>query len=57
MTISELTLTSSVNDPVRREKLFTGAGRRRDWTAEHRARIVAKFRAGCDGECHRAAKV
>lgn len=44
MTISELTLKSSVeiDEPVRRFEVFTGAGRRRDWSAENKARIVAE---------------
>ena len=49
MTISELTLKSSVevDEPVRRFEVFTGAGRRRDWSAEDKARIVAEsFEAG-----------
>ena len=42
--ISELTLKSSaeIDDPVRRFEVFTGAGRRRDWSAEDKARIVAE---------------
>jgi transposase len=49
MTISELTLKSSVDidEPARRFEIFTGAGRRRDWSAEDKARIVAEsFEAG-----------
>ena len=43
MTISELTLkSSSGEEPVRRFEVFTGAGRRRDWSAEDKARIVAE---------------
>ena len=42
MTISELTLKSSDVEPVRRFEVFTGAGRRRDWPAEEKARIVAE---------------
>ena len=43
MTISELTLKSSVEDePVRRFEIFTGSGRRRDWSAEDKARIVSE---------------
>jgi transposase len=33
-------------EPVRRLEVFTGAGRRRAWTAEQKARIVAE---SCDG--------
>ena len=44
MTISELTFKSSVeiDEPVRRFEVFTGAGRRREWSAEDKARIVAE---------------
>lgn len=44
MTISELTLKSSaeIDEPVRRFEVFTGAGRRRDWSAEDKERIVAE---------------
>jgi len=36
------------SEPVRRLEVFTGAGRRRAWTAEQKARIVAESYA--DGE-------
>ena len=42
MTISELTLKSSDDEPVRRFEVFTGAGRRRDWSDDDKARIVAE---------------
>ncbi|WP_454915917.1 IS66-like element accessory protein TnpA [Xanthobacter sediminis] len=42
MTISELTLKSSAEEPVRRFEVFTGAGRRREWAPEDKARIVAE---------------
>ena len=42
MTISELTLKSSDAEPARRFEIFTGSGRRRDWSAEDKARIVAE---------------
>ena len=32
---------SAITEPVRRVELFTGAGRRRNWTPEDKARIVA----------------
>jgi transposase len=35
------------SEPVRRLEVFTGAGRRRRWTAEEKARIVAET---CDPE-------
>ncbi|PZR51902.1 MAG: hypothetical protein DI537_55960, partial [Stutzerimonas stutzeri] len=42
MTISELTLKSSDDEPVRRFEIFTGTGRRRDWSDDDKARIVAE---------------
>ncbi|WP_024278771.1 transposase [Xanthobacter sp. 126] len=42
MTISKLTLKSSADEPVRRFEVFTGAGRRREWAPEEKARIVAE---------------
>jgi len=42
MTISEFTVKSSDAELVRRLEVFTGAGRRRDWSAEDKARIVAE---------------
>jgi transposase len=42
MTISELTLKSSDAEPARRVEIFTGSGRRRDWSVEDKARIVAE---------------
>lgn len=44
MTISELTLKSSVEigEPVRRFEVLAGAGRRRDCSAEDKARIVSE---------------
>jgi transposase len=42
MTISELTPKSSTDEPVRRFEVFTGTGRRRDWSMEDKARIVAE---------------
>ena len=35
-------LPKSKPEPVRRLEVFTGAGRRRAWTAEQKARIVAE---------------
>lgn len=47
MTISEFTLKPSEVEPVRRFEVFTGAGRRREWPAEEKARIVAEsYEAG-----------
>jgi transposase len=42
MTISELMLKSSDDEPVRRFEVFTGTGRRRDWADDDKARIVAE---------------
>lgn len=42
MPISELTLKSRDEEPVRRLEIFTGAGRRREWPPEEKARIVAE---------------
>ena len=39
------------SEPVRRLEVFTGAGRRRNWTAEQKARIVAESRAGVETVC------
>jgi transposase len=39
MSISEL---KHVSEPVRRIEVFTGAGRRRSWTAEEKAALVAE---------------
>lgn len=33
---------SAITEPVRRVEVFTGAGRRRNWTTEEKARIVAE---------------
>jgi transposase len=41
MSDSEL-LDMSKPEPVRRLEVFTGAGRRRSWTAEQKAQIVAE---------------
>ena len=35
-------------EPVRRVEVFTGAGRRRAWTAEQKARVVAESYAGSE---------
>ena len=42
MTISEHTLKTSADEPVRRFEVFTGSGRRRDWSDDDKARIVAE---------------
>jgi len=42
MTISELTLETKEEEPVRRFEVFTGTGRHRDWSNEEKAQIVAE---------------
>ena len=42
MSISQLTLKSSDEEPVRRFEVFTGSGRRREWSDEQKAQIVAE---------------
>ena len=42
MTISEFTVKSGDAAPVRRFEVFTGSGRRREWPAAEKARIVAE---------------
>ncbi|KPL51886.1 hypothetical protein ABB55_06305 [Prosthecomicrobium hirschii] len=37
--------------PVRRFEIFTGAGRRRTWTVEEKAAIVAESYSGADTVC------
>ncbi|MCD7109689.1 transposase [Rhizobium sp. DKSPLA3] len=44
MSISELTLKSK-DEPVRQFEVFTGNGRRREWTDDQKAQIVAE---SCD---------
>ncbi len=47
MTISEFTLKSRDEEPVRRLEIFTGSGRRREWLPDEKARIVAEsYEAG-----------
>jgi transposase len=38
-------------EPVRRLEVFTGAGRRRRWTAEQKARIVAESYESSETVC------
>lgn len=42
MPISELTLKSKEDEPVRRFEAFTGSGRRREWSGEQKAQIAAE---------------
>jgi transposase len=51
MTISELALKSSDLEPVRRFEVFTGSGRRREWSPENKARIVAESYVPEDTVC------
>jgi len=41
MSISELTLKST-DEPVRRFEVFTGSGRRREWSDDQKAQIIAE---------------
>jgi transposase len=51
MTISEFTLKSSDLEPVRRFEVFTGTGRRREWSLEEKAPIVAESHATDETVC------
>jgi len=42
MTISERTLETREEEPVRRFEVFTGTGRHRDWSNEEKAQIVVE---------------
>lgn len=42
MSISQLTLTSDDEEPARRFEVFTGSGRRREWSGERKAQIVGE---------------
>ena len=42
MSFSQLMRTSSDEEPVRRFEVFTGSGRRREWSDERKAEIVAE---------------
>ena len=41
----------AITEPVRRLEVFTGAGRRRSWSGEDKARIVAEIVASGDSVC------
>jgi transposase len=45
------TVRSAITEPVRRLEVFTGAGRRRTWSNEDKARIVAEIVASGDSVC------
>jgi transposase len=46
--VSDTELLPKSNAEVRRLEVFTGAGRRRSWSAAHKARIVAESYASDD---------
>ena len=41
----------AITEPVRRLEVFTGAGRRRTWRDEDKARIVAEIATSGDSVC------
>src|ERR1700754_4709078 len=45
------TVHTAITEPVRRLEVFTGAGRRRKWSDEDKARIVAEIVASGDSVC------
>ena len=45
------TVHNAITEPVRRLEVFTGAGRRRTWSDEDKARIVAEIVASGDSVC------
>src|ERR1700686_1642121 len=45
------TVDRAITEPVRRLEVFTGAGRRRKWSNEDKARIVAEIVASGDSVC------
>lgn len=45
------TVRSATTEPVRRLEVFTGAGRRRKWSDEDKARIVAETVASGESVC------
>ena len=45
------TVRSAITEPVRRLEVFTGAGRRRKWSDEDKARIVAELVASGESVC------
>ena len=42
---------SAITEPVRRLEVFTGAGRRRTWSDEDKARIVAEIATSGESVC------
>src|SRR3546814_5588636 len=51
MSISELKTKPSAAESVQRFEVFTGAGRRRAWSAEEKARIVAESHVPGESVC------
>ena len=45
------TVHNAIAEPARRLEVFTGAGRRRKWSDEDKARIVAEVVASADSVC------
>jgi transposase len=45
------TVRSAITEPVRRLEVFTGAGRRRKWSNEDKARIVTEIVTSGDSVC------
>jgi transposase len=45
------TAHSAITEPVRRLEVFTGAGRRRTWRDQDKARIVAEIATSGDSVC------
>src|ERR1700747_1305858 len=45
------TVHTAITEPIRRLEVFTGAGRRRKWSGEDKARIVAEIVASGDSVC------
>jgi transposase len=45
------TVHSAITEPARRLEVFTGTGRRRKWSEEDKARIVAEIVASGDSVC------
>ncbi len=45
------TVHTAITEPVRRLEVFTGAGRRRKWSDEDKARIVAEIVESGDSVC------
>ncbi|MDP2374372.1 transposase [Reyranella sp.] len=45
------TVIKPISEPARRLEIFTGAGRRRTWSAEQKAAIVAESLSGRESVC------